>query len=657
MAGDDEPVEIEIKTAGPSKQLRPVLSAVLALIIVAAGAMIGVRQLGDAEQAGGAATPEEAVQAMVASLEASDFLGVAEIIDPVERRNFSDPAFDVISEMQRLGLVAEEFDLGSIAGLSLSFVDTTYTSQPFGSDMNRVSMSGTWLMNGDYTAVPYGPLLTDRADTEELADTLDLREITDALVGSHSWADVDVEFDDLGVVTVQRDGKWFVSLAYSAAEAKRKDEGYRELPAIGGGPTPVGGATPEEAVANLANAIAARDARQILTSFDPSEAAVAYDYFNLFGDWAQDEINRHMGEPRSISIDRIELTSVVDADDTDSASVSIDDLAVTLEDSYSSFLFDLEADCPVLRSFGPAGGICIIDQTEVQSFNDETGIAVGGLLNQVTLRTQRVGERWFVAVVPSIVEPLFDLSSRTERSEVAAWIDDPDGLVVPASTSPEALIAKDGMAAAALSTGYLLLADHPIDLIDEIEERWDSSYEIDGSGSVIPEPTRPAEPALPAEPATPTEPVSPVEPATPSEPDEGEVPESPDEQPAFVLPDGVGENGTPTTTTVPPTTVPPTTVPPTTVPPTTTTTTTAAPEVFEAVTLTEFASFGTPASELKAEIVRIAPVDDVELVSSAQAAVLVERGWVLTIDMFPGELLQTRFFCDPTTEGCPAQGP
>ena len=106
--------------------------------------------------------------------------------------------------------------------------------------------------------------------------------------------------DTLPVTAVRKDGRWYLSLFYTAAEAARAETG-EDIPAEG--ITPTGGDSPEAAMDAFLDGVEALDLSAVIASLNPNEFEALQRYAPLFIDEAQ------------ASLDDVDLTmSISDRD-------------------------------------------------------------------------------------------------------------------------------------------------------------------------------------------------------------------------------------------------------------------------------------------------------------------------------------------------------
>ncbi|MCU1360832.1 MAG: hypothetical protein JWN99_2121 [Ilumatobacteraceae bacterium] len=156
---------------------------------------------------GGGASPAEAVQQLVDAARHEDLLGMIDVIDPAEVPAVRAAAQQGQTEAQRSDLVSDQFDLNGIAGLDVSVVDLSLQTQQLADDLAIVSAtSGTMTTHFDPTTFPFGRSLLDAVGAQSPSTTS---------------ADLGPDGVDARVATIERDGRWYVSISYTVAELAR----------------------------------------------------------------------------------------------------------------------------------------------------------------------------------------------------------------------------------------------------------------------------------------------------------------------------------------------------------------------------------------------------------------------------------------------------
>ncbi|MEE9416504.1 MAG: hypothetical protein V3V01_14565 [Acidimicrobiales bacterium] len=415
--GEVSPLVVETTVQVSQKlpfRLAPIVAGLVAVLVLAAGSVAAITQF-SSSAADGAESPEAAVQEFFVALGDEDLLGAAELIEPSERRTLVNPGIEIVGELQRLGVLADDLDLSSVDGIDLQFDNMTYSPESLGGGVVRVAVDGQATLIGNVAELPLGSLVTDRLD-EELAELAEEGPETNV-----------EEMAGLGVVAVERDGGWYVSMWYSVAEAARRSSGLAGLPAFGNGPTPSGGDSPEDAVWAMANGVSALSLEEMLAAIDPEEAAALYDYSTLFLDDAQAELDKALAENNvEITFDRIDMRSETNGDD---GSVWLDGVAVTaVVEETGRVSIDSEAACLVfVESYEDGTNECMFTKAQLDDAQAELGTSFTDS-DAAAVRVHRVDGRWYLSPTASITEPILGLLRQLGREQLESWIDDPFSL-------------------------------------------------------------------------------------------------------------------------------------------------------------------------------------------------------------------------------------
>ena len=258
------PDEVYVHAAPPRPRRRAgaVTAAFAALV---GGIGITTVALNGADE-GGAATPEAAVVKMVDAFNNQDVVGMVDTIDPAEVGAVRSTLEEASSEAKRLDLLSDGFSLQSVDGLDFEMSDLTLSTETFADDMAVVSATGGNLAAGfDPDAFPMGGRIREiSADMARTAGTVEL-------------ADVDPR---VMVATVQRDGRWYVSLGYTVAEYARRAAGV-DFPVVGG-VTPEGFDSPEAATTAFYQRLLALDVTGAVATAAPGEGDALARYAPLW---------------------------------------------------------------------------------------------------------------------------------------------------------------------------------------------------------------------------------------------------------------------------------------------------------------------------------------------------------------------------------------
>ncbi len=273
-------------------------AVVIALGLAGGGAALAINA---GSSTGGSATPEAAVEQLLASLSNEDLLGAAEVIEPAERATLVDTGVSISEELVRLEVLSPDLDLGALTGVDLRFDNLTLRSVPIRSDVTDVFIDGgSSRASIDVSQLPLGKLILDRAPA-------DLLNFTDSVSSPISSTNP--------IAVVKRDGRWYVSLWYSVAENARL-AASQPTPSAADRPVPIGADSPEGAVERLIREAARLDPRTVIGMLDPEEMAALYDYAPLFLPQAEsaanDALQAAIDADTTWTIDSIGLSSTVD---------------------------------------------------------------------------------------------------------------------------------------------------------------------------------------------------------------------------------------------------------------------------------------------------------------------------------------------------------
>lgn len=252
------PVVAINRPAGHRRRRAGVIAAVTAL--VGAGGFTTYSFLGAASD-GGAATPEEAVSAFVSAIEREDVLGMIDVTLPEEVGALRSAVDSITSDAKRIDLLGDEFDSSGVQGIDVSIADLALDTNYLEGGLATVTAtSGTVSASFDPQAFPFGDKVRDLLGDSQPAGT-----------ASASLGDPD---SPQLLMTVERDGRWYVSVEYTIAEYMRRAAGW-EIP----GPvtrTPVGFDSPEEAATGFYERLSALDLQAVIDTFAPGEDALTW---------------------------------------------------------------------------------------------------------------------------------------------------------------------------------------------------------------------------------------------------------------------------------------------------------------------------------------------------------------------------------------------
>ncbi len=329
-----EPAPVPPPLDAGSSKLPWIVAVVAAVVLLGGGAFFAASVFG---AVGGADSPEEAMDAMIAALENEDFVTAAELMEPAERRTIAEPILtNVLPELVRLGVLDESTEASNVEDLDIDVSDVEY----------RV---------------------------EELVG---VRDIAHVYVTGGS-VDVDGDIEQLGegadtpLVLVERDGRWYYSALFTIAEAARLEAG-EPMPVATEAPAPIPSDSPEAAVEGMMNAVSDLNLRSMIGHMDPDEMAALYRYSPIFLDEAQAELDEVLLEAltEGVSWDITDFEFDVDQSGDD-AIVSVRGFTVTIESRDFDMSLDYRRDS-LGAEFLIEGGAVSVDATTTQFDVDAT---------------------------------------------------------------------------------------------------------------------------------------------------------------------------------------------------------------------------------------------------------------------------------------------
>jgi len=267
----------------PSKNRKPVIITAIAVVVALVAAVgvyfLAIRDTGSTS-ASGSGSPQEAVETLFTTLGNSDPIGVADQLDPAESALFTDLNTDVITELKRLDVLSDAASADSMTGTSISVSGVTYdpNEETINDNVHIVKLTGgTITVASDPSKIPLSQTMTDAfgSEIDQAQPESQTVNIADAVAENGG--------EPIRVATVQRDGKWYVSVFYSIADNAVHAEGLPN-PTAADVIAPQGYASPEEAANALVQASTTGDLRTIIAMLPPDEMGVMHDYGQLILD-------------------------------------------------------------------------------------------------------------------------------------------------------------------------------------------------------------------------------------------------------------------------------------------------------------------------------------------------------------------------------------
>lgn len=273
--------------AEPGRNRSRVVVAVasLAAVAVLVVALVLVTRAGSDKA--GASSPEDVAAGLFEALENEDLVALAELLHPGERRTLAEPGFEIIDELVRLELLDSSIDLSGLSGVDIEFEGLAYRVDPVpGADDLReiIVEEGTISASANGAELPIGKTLRDRF-AEEIAE-----------LDTSGTSDIDQEATaDFGPILVEDDGRWYLSVWYSVAEAARRSLDY-PVPSLDQLPATIGAESPEAAIDAMIGVASGLDLSGIIGMLDPAEMAALYRYSPLFLEDAQNALDEVLAE-------------------------------------------------------------------------------------------------------------------------------------------------------------------------------------------------------------------------------------------------------------------------------------------------------------------------------------------------------------------------
>ncbi len=235
----------------------------LALALTGAG-VVGWQVLGPND--GGADSPEIAAEKFISAVAEQDGVGMLAVVNPGEVDGLDDVYASARDRLETEGLITGD---ALSEAVDLEFEDLEFDVDELGDDVVRVTLTdGTMTASYDPSGLP------DRLDfvADEFPDgeseTVDLAD---------ELRDADYE---VGLTVIERDGRWYVSLLGTAADLVYQENNYYDqdlrrpdFDAVSEQSEPVVGATPEDVVANLVEAVDDGDVGSVVDQL-PADLAV-----------------------------------------------------------------------------------------------------------------------------------------------------------------------------------------------------------------------------------------------------------------------------------------------------------------------------------------------------------------------------------------------
>jgi hypothetical protein len=297
-----------VAAEAPRPKRGRIVGALAAVAVVAAGGVVVAKNIQSAS--GGFDSPDAAVRALLKAADQEDLLGVIDVMRPGERAMLRDTLVPLEQEMERLDVLSKRVDMHHVPGLHLTVQGLTTTTDNLADRVAVVNLTGgTMTTNASVADLPLGPLLRDRVK------------------GGSTGQPTTAQLSGARIATVKEDGRWYVSLGYSIAEAARKSSGGAVPDFAHPIPSP-GAADPAAAAKDMLTDIAHLDLSAAIGLLAPSEFGALQDYGTLFVSKAQGSIDSFKTDNK-VSVEVTPGTAKVDRSGS-RATVSFDGVTANI---------------------------------------------------------------------------------------------------------------------------------------------------------------------------------------------------------------------------------------------------------------------------------------------------------------------------------------
>jgi hypothetical protein len=260
---------------GKKNRLPVVIAAIVAVVALVAAGVVFANSRGWFT-ASGASSPNEAVDNVFQSLADGDLLGVAAQLAPSEAAMTADLTGDVLTQLKRLEIVDASATADQLYALTITSSGLTLSPTPIqiNDHVQVVQVTGgTLTVDGASATAALTPKIR--------AAVPDWSEVTP----EHATFDIATQTAETGnalrIATVQVDGRWYPSVAYTIADNVAYTTAGADYAARLAPIAAVGSSTPQQAMDQLLQAFIAGDAEHIVSLLDPGTMGAVQDYASL----------------------------------------------------------------------------------------------------------------------------------------------------------------------------------------------------------------------------------------------------------------------------------------------------------------------------------------------------------------------------------------
>lgn len=389
---------------GPRKRW-PIVTALVAIVVIAAGVVIGLKVFG-----GGSNTPGEAVNLLAADLAKDDYLSAVSRLHPAEASLAADMSQVVTSELKRLDVLRPDADatasLGTLTFTDLRFDDAAQEKVRDNVVINKL-VAGTITVDANGADLPFTDSFKAKAfpggvPAADVPSTIDIAK------------EVAEQGEPIRIASVEVDGNWYVSLYYTIADYALREANV---------PWPTttvaarGAASGEEALTQTVQAILDQDARRLVELAPPQELAVVHDAGQAIIDGAG------TGTPTGARLVELDTT---EQDVRGQRALTLNRVVVA-DPSGSRFTLTRSGDCVTVEADGASQQLCTSQLA--QTFGSELAGVPPALqrlvpkLAEAALDVKVIvveeGGSWYVSPSRTLVQLYADLLGAFEPQDIS----------------------------------------------------------------------------------------------------------------------------------------------------------------------------------------------------------------------------------------------
>jgi hypothetical protein len=218
-------------------------------------------------------SPSDIVRDLLQATAAGNVSRALDTLDPAERGAIAPSLSTILDDLRRIGVVDQSADLSNVTGVVASFRRVSTRTESLAALRPGLAAvvftGGTATLQVTTADLPLGALFAGVAS--KLVPSVITR--TFALGGPGAA--------QRPLVTIQRNGAWYVSLGYTVAEQARRAAGL-PLPSAAESVPARGAASPDALARALVSAATTGDERTLVELTDPLEDGALHDYAPLF---------------------------------------------------------------------------------------------------------------------------------------------------------------------------------------------------------------------------------------------------------------------------------------------------------------------------------------------------------------------------------------